>query len=85
MIVPGPKRKNPNPLYYIVQHLKLMVLVRVLFVDNSSALNTTLPFALYDKLLLFRAEQSLCQWVLDFYNRDVAGGLKVLKDSSLPS
>ena len=54
-------------LHFILEYLESPnSFARLLFVDFSSAFNTIIPQKLYDKLLLFDLDPSLCLWLLDF-------------------
>ncbi len=43
--------------------------VRMLFIDFSSAFNTIIPQQLINKLNLLGLNNSLCNWILDFFNQ----------------
>ena len=45
---------------------KMNTCVRMLFIDNSSAFNTIVPYKLITKLRTLGLNTSLCNWILDF-------------------
>ena len=54
-------------LHTALSHLdKRNTYVRMLFIDYSSAFNTTVPSKLITKLRLLGLNTSLCNWILDF-------------------
>ena len=54
-------------LHTVLSHLdKRNIHVRMLFIDYSSAFNTTVPSKLIVKLETLRLNPALCNWVLDF-------------------
>ncbi len=51
-------------LHFILQHLdRPRTYVRILFVDISSAFNTTIPDTLHNKLTQLLVPTSVCQWI----------------------
>ncbi len=54
-------------LHFILQHLNRPgTYVRILFVDFSSAFNTTIPSLLQPKLTQLSVPNSICQWINSF-------------------
>ncbi len=54
-------------LHFILQHLdRPRTYVRILFVDISSAFNTTIPDTLHNKLTQLLVPTSVCQWITSF-------------------
>jgi hypothetical protein len=54
-------------LHTALSHLdKRNTYVRMLFIDYSSAFNTTVPSKRINKLRTLRLNTSLCNWILDF-------------------
>ncbi len=66
-------------LHTALPHLdKRNTYVRMLFVDYSSAFNTTVPSKLVVKLQALGLNNSLCSWILDF----LTGRLQVVRVGS---
>jgi hypothetical protein len=57
-------------LHTALSHLdKSNTYMRMLFIEYSSAFNTTVPSKLITKLKTLKLNTSLCNWILDFLTR----------------
>ena len=54
-------------LFYVLKHIDSPnTYAMILFVDFSSAFNTTIPLKPFDKIQSLGVPQSMCLWILDF-------------------